>query len=295
MVAHVYQCYGTTKRGFRCKITVNCDKGYCHYHIDQNKKLAKNLSVSASASTIAQNKKFSSNSYHEAIQLQGPGAFLPKGLPYMEGKVLKSSRKGYIYIYTMKNFINPPKDWNFQIKNIPKTSKRHHDKWINFKSTKSPYILVKIGMTNQLPNIRIKQWESKCKHELINIGPRNEHLLKRRLHWWQQMMYLSLHDTHQDEDRYRYQRFKNDGFYCEENLEAVESMIHSTLREKYGKGDVYCSGCVADEDLTVNKDLEKAPLQNNYKVHTEWFLIPKISIRAIYQMIDEMCRTVGSR
>ncbi|KAI5952042.1 hypothetical protein CANMA_005121 [Candida margitis] len=203
----------------------------------------------------------------------------------------KSRGRGYIYIYTMQSFLQPPKGWTFKVKNIPNTSTRNRDKWINFKSRSSPYILVKIGMTTQLPNVRIKQWENKCKHELVNLGPQNEHLIKSRLHWWQKFLCLSIDDDGDTE--MRLSRFKKDGFYCEENVNTVESMIHQQMRKKYGKGDVYCSGCISDEALTRNKNKEKVPLQNNYNVHVEWFLIPKQDLRDVYRLIDQTCRSIG--
>lgn len=202
----------------------------------------------------------------------------------------KPRGKGYIYIYTMQNFLEPPKGWTFKVKNIPNTSTRNKDKWIKFKSRSSPYILIKIGMTTQLPNIRIKQWENKCKHELVNLGPQNEHLIKPYLHWWQKFLCLRIDD---DDTELRLSRFKKDGFYCEENVSVVENIIHQQLRKKYGKGDVYCSGCIPDDALIKNKDKEKVPLQSNYNVHVEWFLIPKQDIREVYRLIDQTCRSIG--
>ncbi|CAK9441091.1 uncharacterized protein LODBEIA_P49600 [Lodderomyces beijingensis] len=187
----------------------------------------------------------------------------------------------------MRNFISPPKDWDFQVKNVPQTSKRHRDKWISFKSIKSPYILIKVGMTTQLPNVRIKQWELKCKHELVNMGPANSHLAKPHLSWWQRMANLSLEDGQRVDATYR--NLQNEGFYCNGNLKNVEMAIHSKLRANYGKGDVFCSGCVSDDDLTVNKSTKAVPLRHNFKVHVEWFLVPKTDLTSVYKLIDETC------
>ncbi|KAI5962076.1 uncharacterized protein KGF55_003151 [Candida pseudojiufengensis] len=243
-MANIYQCQGTTQKGYRCKKTVSIPQGYCIHH---NKQQA---------------------------QQHVPGTF-------------SSTRpnKGYIYLYTMNNFINPPSNWSFKVKNIPNTSTKDKDKWINFKSRKSPYILIKIGMTTQLPNIRIKQWEMKCGHDLINIGPKNENLIKNK-NFLERFLCLSI----EDREEINYNRFKNDGFYCEENLKLIESTIHQKLRRKYGKGDVYCSGCLQDQEKIKDK---QSPFKTNYNVHIEWFLIPKSDLREVHKLIDCTCRSIG--
>ncbi|KAI5949923.1 hypothetical protein KGF54_005401 [Candida jiufengensis] len=243
MANNVYQCQGTTQKGFRCKKTVNTPSGYCIYHKQQFKSYI-------------------------------PGHFNSN-----------KPNNGYIYIYTMKNFINPPLNWSFKVKNIPNTTKRNKDKWINFKSKKSPYILIKIGMTTQLPNIRIKQWELKCGHELVNLNPKNSYLIENKS-LIEKLLCLNINEK----DNPSYNRFKNDGFYCEENLKLIESTIHQKLRQKYGKGDVYCSGCLQDDKLHTEKT---SPLKTNYNVHIEWFLIPKKDLEEIYKLIDYTCRSIG--
>lgn len=338
MVVQVHQCNGITVKGQRCKITVCTEQGYCHYHIKQAKgtkeiKAIRNTTTKYHTNDVFEKSPASSvtllNDLNDKYNMIGkfiapdPVSFslsptpLPKPKPKTKTKTkpktstsASTSTKpitdaGYIYIYTMENFITPPKGWNFQVKNIPQTKKRHKDKWTRFKSDRSPYILVKIGMTTQLPNIRIKQWEQKCKHELVNLGPRNQYLVKVREHWWERFKRLTIRDDKEsggnantvgdDTSPYTFQRFKNDGFHCKKNLKQVELKVHSTLREKYGKGDVYCSGCVPDDELTVNKNLKRAPLQNNYKVHIEWFLIPKADLQSVYKTIDELCFTIGGK
>ncbi|KAG5418810.1 hypothetical protein I9W82_003528 [Candida metapsilosis] len=325
----VYQCSGITQKGQRCKRTVKVDRGYCSYHVSQGSTLAKHDQYRKQRIDESPRRKSGNKeSPHKMVGVKRPvreqyiipGQFdsdqskrdaqsshrFSGGRPppanhivhdyntFSDNKptyVKQKGGKGYIYVYTMQNFLNPPKGWTFKVKNIPNTSTRNKDKWIKFKSRSSPYILIKVGMTTQLPNVRIKQWENKCKHELVNLGPHNEHLVKHRLHWWQKFLCLSIDDD--DDTGMRLSRFKKDGFYCEENVSVVESMIHKQLRKKYGKGDVYCSGCVPDDELIKNKHKEKVPLQNNYNVHVEWFLIPKEDLRDVYRLIDQTCRSVG--
>ncbi|KAI5953080.1 hypothetical protein KGF57_004072 [Candida theae] len=328
----VYQCSGTTQKGERCKRTVKVEHGFCSYHVSQTGTLSKHNQYRGHRMATSNNEKSTSGDRPHVVkkertplhqQYTMPGQFeslrskksdTPSVQPHRySGRPTKSTRprigdydtfadnkpsiatskgKGYIYIYTMQNFLHPPKGWTFKVKNIPNTSSRKKDQWVKFKSQSSPFILIKVGMTTQLPNVRIKQWENQCKHELVNIGPQNEHLIKTRLHWWQKFFCLSINDDG-DDSKVRVSRFKKDGFYCEENVRVVESMIHQQLKKKYGKGDVYCSGCVAEDALTKNKNKVKVPLQNNYNVHVEWFLIPKQDLRDVYRIIDQTCRSIG--
>lgn len=330
----MYQCSGTTQKGERCKRTVKVDHGFCSYHISQastlskhdNHKIQQALEPSGRKTvketrppkragesnftrdlfTIPGQFETPRSNRHKHIKTRTPTA--PKGHTpqpnrpqtinydtFADSKTYfdKAVGEGYIYIYTMQNFLDPPKGWTFKVKNIPNTSPRKKDKWIKFKSRRSPYILVKIGMTTQSPNVRIKQWENKCKHKLVNLGPQNKHLVEPHLHWWQKFLCVSKYDD--DDDKWmKLTQFKKDGFYCKENVGVVETTIHQLLRKKYGRGDVYCSGCIADEALIKNKEKDKVPLQNNYNVHVEWFLIPKEDLQYVYMKIDHICRDAFS-
>lgn len=199
-----------------------------------------------------------------------------------------NNNTGYIYMYTMSNFLNPPKNWNFKVKNLPNSSKR--DKWLDFNSKKSPYILIKIGMTTQTPKTRIKQWQEKCHHDLTNVGPPNKNLIiKKHRHdyhdWLKMFMCLTILDP-------EYNRWRDDGFYCKNNLKLIELTIHRELHNKYGKGDVYCIGCLQDNHENKRDD-NNSLFGNSYNVHVEWFLIPKRDIDQVYRLIDSICMNIG--
>ncbi|CAI5759637.1 unnamed protein product [Candida verbasci] len=179
----------------------------------------------------------------------------------------------------MSNFIQPPhKNWSIQVKNLPDAKIR--DKWLQFNN-KSPYILVKIGMTTRFPDQRIKEWENKCNHKLINVGPRNKRFIYKQ-NFLERLSCLSIQDN--------YERYRDDGFFVNKNLKLVESSIHKALKDKYGKGDVYCSGCLVDKSVAPKKD---SPFNTSYNVHTEWFLILKKEIEQVYNIIDSTCVNLG--
>lgn len=207
---------------------------------------------------------------------------LPNGYCKYHHGQKQSDNTGYIYMYTMTNFLNPPKNWNFKVKNLPNASKR--DKWLDFNSKKSPYILIKIGMTTQTPKTRIKQWQEKCHHDLTNVGPPNKHLIKKEHHWLKLFTCMTILDP-------EYSRWKNEGFYCQ-NLKVVELTIHRELHNRYGKGDVYCVGCLQD-NATSTRDDNNSLFGNSYNLHVEWFLIPKRDMDQVYRLIDSICIHVG--
>ncbi|AOW28814.1 hypothetical protein MEM_03275 [Candida albicans L26] len=185
----------------------------------------------------------------------------------------QSNDTGYIYMYTMTNFLFPPKNWSFKVKNLPDASKKTD--WVNFNSRKSHYILIKIGRTTKTPESRIQQWQEKCQHPLTNMGPPNKHLIRKRRGLVERLACMSIDDP-------VYSRWKNGGFYCR-NLNLVESTIHQELWKKYGKGQVYCVTCLAEESRSEAK----------FKIHMEWFLIPKEDIEEVYQLIDTICVKIG--
>ncbi|RCK58769.1 hypothetical protein Cantr_07155 [Candida viswanathii] len=239
-----YQCNGITTKGARCRMKCDTPDGYCKYHHTQQPK--------------------------------------PKPKPKPKPNQ-PNNNTGYIYMYTMSNFLNPPKDWNFKVKNLPGASKR--DQWVDFNSKKSPYILVKIGMTTQTPRTRIRQWQEKCHHDLTNVGPPNRHLIKKKEHGWLKLfMCLTIQDP-------EYARWRNEGFYCR-NLKLVELTIHRELHGRYGKGDVYCVGCL-QENARDRKGDNSSLFGSSYNVHVEWFLIPKRDIDLVYRLIDTTCVHLG--
>ncbi|RLV90869.1 Uncharacterized protein JA1_004261 [Spathaspora sp. JA1] len=200
-------------------------------------------------------------------------------------------------MYTFKNFVSESiEPWSFKVQNLPDSSTRKKNKWVDFKAQKSPYILVKIGMTTKTVGTRLKEWENKCHHKLVNLGPMNRHLVLDQESSSVKALisgFLGLHITKQatSNDIAAYRRYKQEGFYCQENLDSVEKRIHQSLRHTYGAGDVYCKGC-APTTPTVKVKGGRAPFPV-YNTHKEFFLIPKKDIDSIYELIDSICVKYG--
>ncbi|EGW30668.1 uncharacterized protein SPAPADRAFT_155740 [Spathaspora passalidarum NRRL Y-27907] len=258
MPVQTFQCNGITKTGNRCKIKVNSSAGFCHYHEHQS------------------GLKYDSYVHYSAKK--------------------KSNNAGYIYMYTFTNFvINGGTPWSFQVQNLPDCSSRKKNKWVDFKAKKSPFILIKIGMTTKTVNTRLKEWESQCHHDITNLGPMNRHLVvehessvKMLISKFLNLNISSHHVINSNISSYR--RYKDNGFYCKQNLDLVEQKIHQSLRDTYGKGDVYCKGCVTSK--SPGKTKSGAPFPK-FNTHKEFFLIPKKDIDSVYELIDSMCIRYG--
>lgn len=72
----------------------------------------------------------------------------------------------------------------------------------------------------------------------------------------------------------------------------AESEIHSKLKRKFSRGDVYCSGCAGmTEKKTLIKDVFKKKEfdTNGFKLHVEWFAVPKKALPEVYEIVDSVC------
>lgn len=240
------QCCGITIKGQRCKI--NVVGKYCHYH-----------------------KPRSSN---DAKPPNHPKSPKQHKSPSKQPK----PTSGFIYIYTLEKFFSKSDPNWFKVKNLPNCSKRNRDKWVLFKAYKSPYILMKIGMTTQTVNNRIKQWQEKCNHDLRIVTPLNDKFIKNDI--TELFKKLSLKKPSSQ----HYSTFVNEdnGFKCKDVAKA-ETEIHHELRKTYGKGNVFCSGCLNDKSKTNEL------FTSGYNIHIEWFLIPKTHVNSVYKIIDLIC------
>lgn len=170
------------------------------------------------------------------------------------------AKSGYIYIYTLQKFFDRnQKNW-FVTRNLPNT---HNTEWTNYQYNESPYIFVKIGMTSQPVQVRIKQWENKCKHEIKLLGPKQGP---------KRVVIENLHTLFKNLTLHPYKSFRDDGFYTKD-ISHTELEIHQQLHTCYGKGVVFCKNCSTDA----------------YNIHIEWFLVPKNKLNNVYRLIDKLC------
>lgn len=91
-----------------------------------------------------------------------------------------SPTSGYIYIYTMSELLNSRKLW-LQTRNLPNTKPSHKHKWKDFDAGKSPYMLVKVGMTLGTVARRLAQWQNQCHHDITVLGPATEEIVELKL------------------------------------------------------------------------------------------------------------------
>lgn len=199
------------------------------------------------------------------------------------------SKPGYIYLYTLASLLDSKSknDW-LKTRNLLLKSK-HKDQWVTFNSKKLLVLLVKVGMTTQTVAKRILQWEAKCHHKLVCLHPDHPSTPRKPLSFLQRFANLKVDD--------QYATFQDNvkGFFVPRDVLRAEKEIHGALKERYGRGDVYCTGCVEKakhehkESSILDLFRKKEVLQSDYNVHVEWFPIPKKNLHDVYKIIDSIC------
>mmetsp|Transcript_590 Transcript_590/g.657 ORF Transcript_590/g.657 Transcript_590/m.657 type:complete len:284 (+) Transcript_590:218-1069(+) len=278
MAKEYKQCKGITSRGIQCKI--NAPEGYCHYHIAQR---GKKIRINSSPTKVR-----SINGNGREIQ----GNTISRGT----SPTKQTEKNGFIYVYTLTRLlVNNDKDWSLKVRNLPNVSNKHRDTWVPFKSEKSPYMLIKVGMTTQTVQRRLRQWQDKCHHDLTCLHPQKNIQTSSKIDL---IIYrfkgLSIKKQPVKFRTYNEEQF---GFQCPRGVNLAESEIHKMLIAKYGSGDVYCTGCkgissIEDSSkwkLFNHKLHSKDPFQDGYNIHVEWFLIPKKDLERVYRLIDTVC------
>lgn len=261
------QCLGKTKQGNQCKKQVAHAK-FCHYHTNQ----------AGGTSTIS------------APSPSGSGGGPPKykihlstNPNYNHGKPEKNEGQGFMYIYTLTHLLlKSPKqaDW-LKIQVSP-------SKWENFNPAN--FILVKIGLTTTLVNKRIGQWRDQCHHDITIIEPNvlkdssDTSLLSlfKGLNFKENTKKLLMNMGNKERlnhSELKCFRANNNGFYCGKNLAEIETMIHKSMREKYGKVELYCDNC--------------SSVVHGKKIHREWFLVPRTSLVTVFYLVDKISYKLG--
>ncbi|CAH2352511.1 hypothetical protein CLIB1423_07S01178 [[Candida] railenensis] len=259
------QCHGVTTKGERCKI--KSSTRYCHYHVHQSKQKSSSTNLTNTTVRIAINPRSSHTSYSRS------NSHSPEKVPrYPHNSALAAPhpipKAGFIYAYTLSDLLLlSEKSW-LNIKNLPNCSPKDRDKWLPFNSKKSKYTLVKVGMTTRTSVLsRLVQWEQKCCHSLTCLQPNVQYF---KMDIIERLKRLKIRE---------YVTYRDNGFFCSQVAKS-ESEIHRILRERYGKGDVYCSGCAV-----TSKDPTSA-----FKIHVEWFIVPKKDVPYIFEVIDRVCQ-----
>lgn len=279
MTKEYKQCKGITSKGIQCKI--NAPDGYCHYHIGQ----------------CGKGKKIDSNpAKGRSIDVKGREIIHGSSISRGTSPTKQTEKIGYIYVYTLTRLLsNNDKNWSLKVRNLPNVSSKHRDTWVPFKSEKSPYMLIKVGMTTQTVQRRLRQWQDKCHHELTCLHPQKKIESSNKLD-------LIIHrfkglSIKKEPGKLRTYNGDQFGFLCPRGVNVAESEIHKMLIAKYGSGDVYCTGCKENSPIENSSKLKtlkerlhtKDPFRNGYNIHVEWFLIPKKDLDTVYQLIDMVC------
>jgi len=192
--------------------------------------------------------------------------------------------------------LDDSKDGWLKTRNLLAKSK-DKDRWVTFKSKSLLLILVKVGMTTQTVAKRIQQWESKCHHKLVCLHPEYHIPAALSGSFLERFRGLTLSAQKTSAQFRQYTTFQDNikGFFVPRDVLRAEKEIHDELKQKFGRGDVYCTGCVEKGkaehkesrlfDLFRKKDF----MQSDYNVHVEWFPIPKNRIHEVYKIIDRIC------
>lgn len=160
-------------------------------------------------------------------------------------------------------------------------------------------LLVKVGMTTQTVAKRIQQWESKCQHKLVCLHPEYDMPLSQNslLDRFKRLTISSLRHSAQFR---QYTTFQDNvkGFFVPRDVLKAEKEIHEQLKNRFGRGDVYCTGCVEkaknkhNESSLLTLFKKKDFVQSDYNVHVEWFPIPKKKLHEVFKIIDLVCLRV---
>ncbi|GEQ66802.1 hypothetical protein JCM33374_g465 [Metschnikowia sp. JCM 33374] len=217
-------------------------------------------------------------------------------------KVEHSIQPGYIYVYTLASFLSKQAEGGWiQTRNLSR-DKKSQDKWVDVDMRRSNKLLVKVGMTTKTPKVRIQQWESKCNHKLSCLYPGSHpHLGKSSL--TKMISNLSLRDNAETQ-KYNMYIEKHQGFFVPRNVLHCEQQIHMTLKKKFGRGEIHCTGCsdkhhsADDKDhkdhkpssiLDIFRSKESAAPKADYNIHNEWFPIPRKGLDEVFSIINSEC------
>lgn len=220
----------------------------------------------------------------------------PSKSPPKSPRTVDYTKPGYIYVYTLASLLDNSKDGWLKTRNLLSESK-DKDRWVTFKSKSLLLILVKVGMTTQTVAKRIQQWESKCQHKLVCLHPEYNIPGAQSGSFLERFRGLTLSAQKTSAQFRQYTTFQDNikGFFVPRDVLRAEKEIHDELKRKFGRGDVYCTGCVEKAkakhkgssffDLFRKKDF----MQSDYNVHVEWFPVPKNRMHEVYKIIDRIC------
>lgn len=215
--------------------------------------------------------------------------------PYLPSPKKETSPKpGYIYVYTLAQLLNKNNRGGWLKTRNLLSSPKDKDRWVDFDAKKLEVLLVKVGMTTQTVSKRILQWEAKCNHKIECLYPTSPHNPSQPLSILKRFERLSLKSKSTASEYQSFQEHAH-GFFVPRDVLRAEKQIHDLLKLKFGRGDVYCTGCAAkaqekEKNFSLQNLFKKKDFrESDYNVHVEWFPIPKKQMKELYRIIDSVC------
>uniref|UniRef100_A0A0L0NPL1 DUF1766-domain-containing protein n=1 Tax=Candidozyma auris TaxID=498019 RepID=A0A0L0NPL1_CANAR len=295
------QCAGIAKTGLQCKIMVKNGE-FCHHHMTQAngaKRSHKPLPrIQLPAKTTK--PKIAASPTRIVVTLASPT--IPQSKPPLPSKLGYRSpgrpakpkedfgkKAGFIYLYTLASLMQKDGGKFFKTRNLEPTRK---NEWVDFSPKRLDYMFVKVGMTTKTVDLRLLQWEKQCNHKLVCLHPGYEGQEQSLV---EKLKRLSITRRRYDKHSYSTFQVSDKGFYAARNVWLAEQEIHALLKKRYGGGPVYCQGCVESaHEGKLHRFLQffrrkEDLLSANYKVHVEWFPIPKKELREVFRIVDSVC------
>lgn len=223
-----------------------------------------------------------------------PSASPRPNRPLSSSKKELSPKPGYIYVYTLASLLNKNNAGGWLKTRNLLNNPNDKDKWVDFNARKLEMLLVKVGMTTQTVSKRILQWEAKCNHKIECLYPSSPKDPSQPLSLARKFQRLTLKNWTAP---LPYQSFQENahGFFVPRDVMRAEKQIHDLLKLTFGRGDVYCTGCVAkaqeqEKGFSLQNLFKKKEfVESDYNVHVEWFPIPKKRMKEVYSIIDSVC------
>lgn len=249
-------------------------------------------SLSASSSLLSMSSSATKNSLASTPNLPPSPRMAYK--PLSSPKIEASLKPGYIYVYTLAELLNKNNRGGWLKTRNLLADPKNKDKWIDFNARELDMLLVKVGMTTQTVSKRILQWEAKCNHKIECLYPSSPKDPSQPLSFLKKFERLTLRNLSSTS---AYQSFQENahGFFVPRDVMRAEKQIHDLLKLKFGRGDVYCTGCVAkaqekEKGFSLQNLFKKREfVESDYNVHVEWFPIPKRQMKEVYRIIDSVC------
>lgn len=286
MTVERIQCVATTTKGTRCQLYAQPNDELCHIHV---KRRIKNK--------VHEKEKVVDRKTIDKKKMKPRG----DANPFTKKMYSEYDNKpGNIYVFTYAHMMNAKPTKTPYLKSAAPTN----NNWIDYNNTTlfdtADKILLKIGYTRKRPDVRVEEWRQQCGHSdfiLIYPGclvPTYNTDMDKSVNKLTSLFKKLVISKNEKQTRANYcstgriyaNLNEEKTCFVSKNPYQTEQKIHRVLREKYGNGKLYCDGCSRNKiDENSGKLVTKVS-----GVHTEWFLIPRVDMHLVWEMIEYHCR-----